>query len=205
MLSVSRATVDPVESAVADRLTAGRRIVLVTGHRRESWGEPLARVAIAVAAAARRQPDVAFVVVGHPNPALHRQWEHRLAGLANAHLVGPLDYASFVRLLSRAWVVLTDSGGVQEEAPTFGVPVLVTRDVTERPEGIQAGLARLVGTQVDVIVSTIDELLEDATAHQAMTAVVNPYGDGAAAERIAEACGWLLGINQAPDPFRPTG
>ncbi len=164
---------------------AGRRIVAVTAHRRENWGAGLAGIAEAVRRLAGRD-DIAIVLPLHPNPAVRAALEERLAGLANVALTGPLDYPNFAQLLAVATLVLTDSGGVQEEAPALGVPVLVLRETTERPEGIAAGTARLVGTQPDRIVAEATRLLDDAAAHAAMARAHSPYGDGKAAGRIVQ-------------------
>ena len=161
-------------------------LVLVTAHRRESFGEPLARIVRAIARLAASFPQTRFLHVLHPNPnvlAAVRQNE----GLANVELVQPLDYATLVRLMRRSRLILTDSGGIQEEAPTFGKPVLVLREKTERPEGIEAGVALLTGTDDETIVREASRLLSDETARRAMAARANPYGDGRASDRIADA------------------
>lgn len=160
-------------------------MVLVTTHRRESFGEPMARIVRAVARLARAFPATRFVHVLHPNPQVRSVVEAN-RGLPNVELVEPQDYDEFIDLLRRSRLILTDSGGVQEEAPTFGKPLLVLREKTERPEGLEAGIARLVGTDTDVIFSEAARLLTDEGSRRAMTARVNPYGDGRAAERIAE-------------------
>ncbi len=159
-------------------------LVLVTAHRRESFGEPLERVVRAVGRLARAFPATRFVHVLHPNPNVGPV-VRRNAGLPNVELVEPLDYLALVRLMRRARLILTDSGGIQEEAPTFRKPVLVLRERTERPEGIEAGLAALVGTDEEKIVSRASALLSDPAARRAMTGLSNPYGDGLASERIA--------------------
>jgi len=171
--------------------------VLITAHRRESFGEPLARIVRAIARLARAFPQTRFLHVVHPNPnvlAAVRANE----GLPNVELLEPLDYRSLVRRLRQSRIVLTDSGGIQEEAPTFGKPVLVLREKTERPEGIAAGLAKLVGTDEDRIVAEATRLLSDPSARRRMAEGVNPYGDGLASGRIADA---LAGRPYAPfDP-----
>jgi UDP-N-acetylglucosamine 2-epimerase (non-hydrolysing) len=159
-------------------------LVLVTAHRRESFGEPLERVVRAIGRLARAFPATRFVHVLHPNPNV-APVVRRNAALANVQVVEPLDYLALVRLMRRARLILTDSGGIQEEAPTFGKPVLVLREKTERPEGIEAGLAALVGTDEEKIVQRASALLSDRAARQAMAGRVNPYGDGLASERIA--------------------
>ena len=162
---------------------AGKRIIAVTSHRRENLDGGLQRITCALRRIAERR-DVALVFQVHPNPAVRDVVNAALAGLDNVALVPPLDYPHFVHLLTLAEVVLTDSGGVQEEAPALGKPVLVLRETTERPEGIAAGTARLVGTDPERIVAEVDRLLDDAAAHRAMAHARSPYGDGRAAQRI---------------------
>lgn len=162
----------------------GRRIIVVTSHRRENIGEGMASIARAIADIADRQ-DVAIVFPVHPNPHIRSQLEPLLGSLENVALIAPLDYPHFVRLLGMADLVLTDSGGVQEEAPALGKPVLVMRETTERPEGVIAGTAMLVGTDRQRIVGETFRLLDDPAAYSAMSRAHNPYGDGQAAERIA--------------------
>jgi UDP-N-acetylglucosamine 2-epimerase (non-hydrolysing) len=159
-------------------------LVLITAHRRESFGEPLERIVRAIGRLARRFPTTRFVHVIHPNPNV-RFAVRANEGLPNVSLVEPLDYLSLVRLMRRARLILTDSGGIQEEAPTFGKPVLVLREKTERPEGVEAGLARLVGSDEERIFREAEGLLGDPAARSAMAGNGNPYGDGRAAERIA--------------------
>ncbi|MGN6287792.1 MAG: non-hydrolyzing UDP-N-acetylglucosamine 2-epimerase [Sphingopyxis terrae] len=164
---------------------AGRRIVAVTSHRRENFGDGMRAIAEAIAAIAARA-DVAVIFPVHPNPQVRSAMEPLLAARSNVALIDPLDYPHFVRLLAEADLVLTDSGGVQEEAPSLGKPVLVMRETTERPEGITAGTAKLVGTDKDRIVTEIFSLLDDSEAYSAMARAHNPFGDGLAAQRIAE-------------------
>jgi UDP-N-acetylglucosamine 2-epimerase (non-hydrolysing) len=166
-------------------LEPGRRVVLITAHRRESFGAPLRSVCAAVRELAGRFPDLDFVLPVHPNPQVKATVEEFLCDLPAMHLIEPVDYEEFVHLLARADLVLTDSGGVQEEAPSLGKPVLVLREVTERPEGVAAGTARVVGTARDRIVAAASELLTSPEAYARMANAVNPYGDGHAAERIA--------------------
>ncbi|MEZ4266467.1 MAG: UDP-N-acetylglucosamine 2-epimerase (non-hydrolyzing) [Myxococcota bacterium] len=163
-----------------------RRTVLVTGHRRESFGGPIEQVALAIADVASARPDTVFVYPVHPNPHVLEPIHRLLGGLPNVHLVAPLDYPYLVWLLERSHVVVTDSGGLQEEAPALGKPVLVTRDVTERQEGVDAGTARLVGTDRARLGGELARLLDDESAWQAMARAVNPYGDGHASERIRD-------------------
>lgn len=164
---------------------AGRQIIAVTSHRRENFGDGMKAIAGAIAGIAER-PDVAIIFPLHPNPHVRSAMEPILGGLSNVALIDPLDYPHFVRLLGASTLVLTDSGGVQEEAPSLGKPVLVMRETTERPEGIAAGTARLVGTDKNRIVSEIFSLLDDKEAYNAMARAHNPFGDGKAATRIAE-------------------
>ena len=167
-----------------DGAAAEEDLVLITAHRRESFGEPLERVVRAIGRLARAFPQTRFVHVIHPNPNV-APVVRKNAGIPNVTLVEPLDYLELVRLMRRARLILTDSGGIQEEAPTFGKPVLVLREKTERPEGVEAGLAALVGTDEERIVARASALLADPAARRAMTGRLNPYGDGLASERIA--------------------
>ena len=164
---------------------AGRRIIGVTSHRRENFGEGMQAIAKAVKSIASRQ-DVAVIFPVHLNPQVRAVMKAELAGLDNVALLEPLDYPQFARLLDISHLMLTDSGGVQEEAPALGKPVLVMRETTERPEGIASGTARLVGTDADRIVRETNRLLDDPAAYAAMAQAHNPFGDGHAAERIAD-------------------
>jgi UDP-N-acetylglucosamine 2-epimerase (non-hydrolysing) len=177
------------------------RVLLVTAHRRESWGEPMVRVGRALAAIARAEPDLLLVVPLHRNPVVREALLPALAGLANVLVTEPLGYGDFVRLMDRAHVILTDSGGVQEEGPSLGKPVLVLRDTTERPEAVAAGTARLVGTDRDAIVDAVQALLHHPAAYAAMATAVNPYGDGQASRRTLAALAHLFGEGPAPDEF----
>jgi UDP-N-acetylglucosamine 2-epimerase (non-hydrolysing) len=172
---------------------AGKRIVAVTSHRRENFGQGMANIAEALARIAAR-PDTAVVFPVHPNPQVRPVMEARLGGLDNVALIEPLDYPHFVRLMDMAEVILTDSGGIQEEAPSLGKPVLVMRDTTERPEGVAAGTARLVATDTDRIVAETEQLLDDRAAYDAMAQAHNPYGDGKAATRIAQIVAAAHGV-----------
>lgn len=188
LATAARIEEEPALAAGLDPLIArfaGKRIVAVTSHRRENFGDGMKAIADAIAAVAARE-DVAVVFPIHPNPHVRGAMEPILGGLANLALIDPLDYPHFVRLLRASTLVLTDSGGVQEEAPALGKPVLVMRETTERPEGIEAGTARLVGTDKKRIVSEIFSLLDDEAAYNAMARSHNPFGDGKAADRIAE-------------------
>jgi UDP-N-acetylglucosamine 2-epimerase (non-hydrolysing) len=164
-----------------------RRMILVTAHRRESFGSAFESVCRALVRIVEAQPDVCLVYPVHLNPNVDRPVRRILGSHPRIALLRPLAYLEFVALLDRAHLVLTDSGGVQEEAPSFGKPVLVMRAVTERPEGLEAGVARLVGTEEDVIVEETLGLLRDQARYAAMAHATNPYGDGHAAERIVDA------------------
>ena len=164
-----------------------QRFVLMTGHRRENFGDGFLQICHALKDLAARYPSVQFVYPVHLNPNVQQPVRAILAELPNVHLIAPLDYEPFVYLLKHSHIVLTDSGGIQEEAPSFGVPVLVMRNTTERPEGIEAGVAKLVGTERATIVRETTLLLHDVAAHQAMAGRENPYGDGQAASRIVAA------------------
>jgi len=168
-----------------ERRFAGKRIVAVTCHRRESFGAGMEAIAAALSRLAARG-DVALVFPLHPNPNVSAVMRERLGGLDNVALIEPLDYPQFARLLAISTLALTDSGGVQEEAPAFGTPVLVMRETTERPEGVTAGTARLVGTDADRIVAEVERLLGDEAALQQMGRAHNPFGDGRSAGRIVE-------------------
>lgn len=163
------------------------RLLLVTGHRRENFGDGMRNICAAIADVAARFPDLKVIYPVHPNPSVREPVANLLSGLPNVHLLSPLEYLPFVYLLSRSTVVLTDSGGVQEEAPSFGKPVLVMRDHTERPEAVAAGTVKIVGTSREKIVSHIVRLLTDPVEYSAMASAHNPYGDGKASRRIVNA------------------
>jgi len=167
-----------------DFLDPARRLILVTGHRRENFGTGFERICRALATLARR-PDVRILYPVHLNPNVQGPVRRLLGGTDNIHLIAPLDYLPFVALMNRAYLLLTDSGGIQEEAPALGKPVLVMRDTTEHPEAIKAGTARLVGTDTATIVAEATKLLDDKQAYRAMSGAHNPYGDGHTAARIA--------------------
>ncbi|MBZ0273956.1 UDP-N-acetylglucosamine 2-epimerase (non-hydrolyzing) [bacterium] len=169
------------------------RTVLITAHRRESFGAPFQAMGRAIASLADRYPDAAFVYPVHLNPNVREPVNAILGGHANVRLIEPLDYAPFVHLMKRAHIILTDSGGVQEEAPSLGKPVLVMREKTERPEGIEAGTVRLVGTNEADIVEAVTTLMDDDDAWRAMAMAKNPYGDGHSAERIVDICDKTFG------------
>lgn len=188
------------DPAVARVVAGPRRLLLVTTHRRESWGDRMAAAMDAVRVIAQRLPDVHILLPMHLNPVVRRLIEPRLGDLENVLLTEPLRYDEFAHVLDAAHVVLTDSGGVQEEAPSLGTPVLVLRDTTERPEGVHAGTVRLVGTDPHVITKQTLRLFQDTEAYAAMATAVNPYGDGLAAPRCVGAIAELLGVGaRMPD------
>lgn len=171
--------------AALEQRFAGKRIIGMTSHRRENFGEGMRGIADAVKRLAAR-PDVAVIFPVHLNPNVRAVMNAELAGLDSVALIEPLDYPHFARLIAIATLMLTDSGGVQEEAPALGKPVLVMRETTERPEGVAAGTARLVGTDADTIVAETERLLDDADAYAAMARAHNPFGDGRSASRIVD-------------------
>jgi UDP-N-acetylglucosamine 2-epimerase len=170
-------------------LPQDRRLVLVTAHRRESFGDPLNEICLALRRmAVQFEPlGVHFVYPVHLNPNVREPVYRQLADVPGISLIEPLDYLSMVQLMKRSILILTDSGGIQEEAPAFGVPVLVLRDRTERPEGIEAGVARLVGISQQAIIDAMDRLLRDEDEYAGMARGTNPYGDGRAAQRIVDS------------------
>jgi UDP-N-acetylglucosamine 2-epimerase (non-hydrolysing) len=191
----------PFENAdvAAARAASRNRLIVVTAHRRESWGAPLDRILSAVRELVRRHADIDVILPSHPNPAVRSQIDAALAGIDRVTVTDPLPYPDLSRLLSEAYLVLTDSGGIQEEAPSFGVPALVLREVTERVESLDAGCALLVGSDTDLIVSQASDLLDNPLRRDAMTAGGNPYGDGFAARRTAQATAALLGLAELPE------
>ncbi|QOL24409.1 UDP-N-acetylglucosamine 2-epimerase (non-hydrolyzing) [Thalassotalea sp. LPB0316] len=168
-------------------LSPHRKIVLVTGHRRESFGGGFERICEALAKVAREFPDIDVVYPVHLNPNVREPVERLLSETLNVHLIEPLEYLPFVYLMNRSNIILTDSGGIQEEAPSLGKPVLVMRNTTERPEALEAGTVKLVGTDVEVIFNEISTLLTNQEAYDAMSFAHNPYGDGNACQRIIDA------------------
>lgn len=189
----------PLEDPALEVLDGGPA-VLVTSHRRESWGAPMARTAAAVARLAREFPDVRFVLPAHLNPVVREVLLPPLAGMDNVTVTEPLSYSDFARAMDACSIMLTDSGGVQEEAPSLGKPVLVLRETTERPEAVDAGTVRLVGTDEQLIVDEVSTLLTDPAAYAAMARAVNPYGDGRAAPRIRAAVEEFFGLGaRLPD------
>lgn len=175
---------DPMSALGLAPLAPDQRLVLVTAHRRESFGKPFQDLCDGLLGIVDRWPRLRLVYPVHPNPNVRRPVAERLGNHPRIHLVDPVSYRPFVRLLRLAWIVLTDSGGIQEEAPGLGKPVLVLRDTTERPEAIEAGTARLVGTSPVKLLAAVEELMTDGTRYAAMANAKNPFGDGHAAERI---------------------
>ncbi|WP_081413226.1 non-hydrolyzing UDP-N-acetylglucosamine 2-epimerase [Aneurinibacillus terranovensis] len=182
---------------------AGKRLVLVTAHRRENLGEPMARMFRAIRRLVDKYEDIAVVYPVHLNPVVQEVAGKYLGQHDRIRLIDPLDVIDFHNFMSRSHLILTDSGGVQEEAPSFGVPVLVLRDTTERPEGIAAGTLKLAGTDEENIFSLADELLSSEEAYQKMAKAANPYGDGQASRRICEAILYYFGLRgERPEPFQ---
>ena len=174
-----------------NRLNNGRKLVLITGHRRENFGDGFINMCTAIKNLTKKYPDVDFVYPMHLNPnvrkPIHEVFGEDLSNLGNMFFIEPLEYLSFVYLMEKSTIVLTDSGGIQEEAPGLGKPVLVMRDTTERPEALEAGTVKLVGTNYDNIVTEVSTLLEDESYYKKMSQAVNPYGDGLACSRIVDA------------------
>lgn len=186
---------------LAQRLAEGRPVVLVTAHRRESWGEPLEAVGRAIAALARQHPDHDFVFPAHRNPLVRDAIRPAIQDLKNVLMTEPLPYAQFCALLERASIILTDSGGVQEEGPSLGKPVLVMRETTERPEAVVAGAVKLVGTDEEAIVREVSTLITDQDEYSRMARALNPYGDGRAAERTVRALARHFGFDDLVEEF----
>ena len=174
-----------------NRLNGDKKLVLITGHRRENFGNGFINMCNAIKDLTQKYPNVDFVYPMHLNPnvrkPIHEVFGENLSNLGNMFFIEPLEYLSFVYLMEKSTIVLTDSGGIQEEAPGLGKPVLVMRDTTERPEALDAGTVKLVGTDYDMIVNNVSTLLDDAAAYDKMSKAVNPYGDGLACGRIVEA------------------
>ncbi|KAA2262748.1 UDP-N-acetylglucosamine 2-epimerase (non-hydrolyzing) [Solihabitans fulvus] len=219
LLVVGNTVVDAVGTVVRNRtpfgqpdlaavearaLSGNRRLLLVTVHRRESWGEPLAGVLNAVRTIVREHQDVEVVLPAHPNPQVRDQVRQALGDCQRVTITEPLDYPDLVRLLAASTLVLSDSGGIQEEAPSFKVPVMVLRDVTERQEAVDAGCALLVGTDEERVTAVAGRLLGNPAFTAQLTASGNPFGDGLAGERTEQALAVLLGLaEQMPDQFVP--
>jgi UDP-N-acetylglucosamine 2-epimerase (non-hydrolysing) len=203
LLRARELAVDYGHPALRDLDRDSRRVLLVTAHRRESWETGLQAVGRAIAEIARSAPDLLIVLPVHPNPQVRAAVVPAVEGLSNVRVLEPLPYGAFVRLMNRAHLILTDSGGIQEEAPALGKPVLVLRGATERQEGIAAGVARLVGTDTGEIVRSVQTLLEDERTYERMATSVSPYGDGHATARVVASLAYLVGAGPRPDDFSP--
>ena len=203
LIAVDRRVPPPDENLTAALEDTSRRVVLVTAHRRESWGEPMRAIGRAVARLAEQHPEVLFVLPVHRNPKVREDLLPQIEGHGNIIWCDPLEYGAFCALINRSDVVLTDSGGVQEEAPALSKPVLVMRDNTERPEAVAFGVAELVGTDEDRIIERVSTLLTDEAAYAAMAQAVNPYGDGHAGKRILAAAAALFDRGVPLPEFNP--
>jgi len=182
-----------------EALGRSRRLILVTAHRRESFGAPLESICRAIRSIVAEHPDTEVVYPVHPNPNVREAAQAHLGGCERVHLIEPLPYQAFVHLMQRSTLILTDSGGIQEEAPSLGKPVLVLREETERPEAVRAGVAQLTGTDHDRIVSSARTLLKNAAVYRRIAATANPYGDGQAGERIADHLAQVWRGGAAPE------
>lgn len=196
-------TLPAVDATLAGIEADSRALILVTAHRRESWGAAMEGIGRALAEIGSRRPEVLIVFPIHRNPDVRRAIQQAVAGVPNIALVEPLSYGDFVRLLERCYLILTDSGGIQEEGPSLGKPVLVMRDTTERPEAVAAGTVALVGTDPDRIVASVGRLLDDRRAYESMGHAINPYGDGQATRRTLAALAHMFGEGPRPDEFDP--
>ncbi len=174
-----------IPASVQAVFNSGRKILLVTGHRRENFGDGFIQICDALRHLAEKYPTLEIVYPVHLNPNVQQPVYERLGNLSNVHLPAPMDYADFVFAMKKSWAILTDSGGVQEEAPSLGKPVLVMRDTTERPEAVDAGTVKLVGANRNAIIDSVSDLWENPTLYHQMSEANNPYGDGLASERIA--------------------
>lgn len=201
LLTVVEKKVPFSDPKLEELVSSGKRIVLVTTHRRENQGEPMRGIGRALAKLSNAEPDVEFILPLHRNPAVREALLPEIDGLANVTLTEPLAYGEFTRIIDASTVVLTDSGGVQEEAPSLGKPVLVMRLNTERPEAVAAGTVRLIGTDEKRIFDSVSELLHDEAAYNEMANAVNPYGDGKASERTVAAIAELLGVGSRIEEF----
>ncbi|WPC18768.1 UDP-N-acetylglucosamine 2-epimerase (non-hydrolyzing) [Pediococcus inopinatus] len=187
---------------ILKKIERGHRTILVTMHRRENQGEPMKRVFRVMREVVDSHPDVEIIYPVHLNPVVQEAAESILGNHKRIHLIEPLDVVDFHNLAARSYLIMTDSGGVQEEAPSLGKPVLVLRDTTERPEGVAAGTLRLVGTNPEIVKSAMEELLDDSKLYDAMAHAKNPYGDGKSAERILNSIAYFFGATEKrPDEF----
>jgi UDP-N-acetylglucosamine 2-epimerase (non-hydrolysing) len=196
LLSVAQQPYTFREPSLAEAIAAPGPLLLVTAHRRENWGEPLHRIARAVRRLVEQFPTAQVVFQMHKNPIVREAVQAELGGVARVALVEPQEYLPWVQLMKRCTLILTDSGGIQEEAPALGKPVLVMRETTERPEGVTAGTARLIGTEEATIVAEAARLLSDPAAYATMAQARNPYGDGRAAERIRQILFRHFGVGE---------
>ncbi|PQZ96524.1 UDP-N-acetylglucosamine 2-epimerase (non-hydrolyzing) [Arthrobacter sp. MYb224] len=201
LLTVVEKKVPFTDPQLEELVNSGKRIVLVTTHRRENQGEPMRGIGRALARLSVAEPDVQFILPLHRNPAVREVLLPIIDGIQNITLTEPLAYGEFTRIIDASTLVLTDSGGVQEEAPSLGKPVLVMRLNTERPEAVTAGTVRLIGTDEQRIFDSVSELLNDSAAYNEMATAVNPYGDGKASERTVAAIAELLGVGQRIEEF----
>lgn len=205
--------IDALQTTVAKEFTfaenalnqldyASRKVILVTCHRRENYGQPMEHIMSALAHIARTHPEADLVCPVHLSPVVQECAHRHLDGIDNVHLIPPLNVEEMHNLMARCYMVMTDSGGLQEEAPALGKPVLVLRKETERPEAVAAGTVKLAGVAYDNIVALANQLLNDTSAYEQMAHAVNPYGDGQACRRIADAVEWHFGLrSQPPEPF----
>ncbi|OEC84607.1 non-hydrolyzing UDP-N-acetylglucosamine 2-epimerase [Acinetobacter sp. YK3] len=182
-------------------LDTNKKMILVTGHRRENFGQGFLNICSALANLAKKYPDFQIAYPVHLNPNVQQPVNELLAGIENIHLIAPQDYLPFVYLMNRSYLILTDSGGIQEEAPSLGRPVLVMRETTERPEAVEAGTVRLVGTDIDKIGSAVSELIENKKIYAAMAEAHNPYGDGTACQQIINFMKAKLSQQKKDDPM----
>ncbi len=182
-------------------ITTDKKLILVTAHRRENWGEPMKELALAIKELVHEFPDIVFIIPLHKNPIVREIFNDILSSVERVKLLEPLDYPSLIGIMKNSYLILTDSGGIQEEAPTFGKPVLVLRETTERPEGVEKGVAKLVGMHREAIVNSVKELLINKSVYIAMSKAGNPYGDGKAGKRVVKAVMYFLGIGEKPDEF----
>lgn len=201
LLHTVQRPVEFTDPALAQVVSADQPLILVTTHRRENLGSAMENIGRAVATLAQKYPDHQFVLPAHKNPLVRETVLPHLEGLANVLVTEPLAYAEFTHLIKSAKIVLTDSGGVQEEAPSLGKPVLVMRENTERPEAVEAGTVRLIGTDFDRIVNEVSALIDDRAHFDSMANAVNPYGDGRAAERTVAALEEMFGVGKRLEDF----
>lgn len=192
-----------LDPAISRAFRDNKRVILLTTHRRENLGAPLQGVYMALREVLLAHPDVGVVFPVHKNPAVRREVNSILRGVERVYLTEPLDYLPFINVMKMSYLVLTDSGGIQEEAPALGKPVLVLREVTERPEAVAFGTARLIGTDLRKVEYEVNHLLDDEDAYLRMSNAVNPYGDGIAARRIIQAINFYFGMGPAPVDFSP--